>query len=108
MAKEKVNKEVNEEVTNEEVKKEEVKEEKKPRKPREVRTLAERIGDLDKKIKKYEELLEKAKKKKEELEFKRDNPSARQSSLKFDTETLMLIEQKGLDAEKIKELIKNL
>ena len=97
----------NKEVANEEVTNEEVKEEKKPS-SRKTRTLAERISELDKKIAKYEELLEKAKKKKAELEFKRDNPSARKSSPKFDTETLMLIEQKGLNAEKIKELIKNL
>lgn len=102
MANEKTKEVANEEVANEEVKEEEAKQ------PRQVRTLAERIQELDKKIAKYDELLEKAKKKKAELEFKRDNPSARKSSPKFDTETLMLIEQKGLNAEKIKELIKNL
>lgn len=96
----------NEEI--EEIKEEVNEEEKKQRKPREVRTLAQRISELEKKISKYEELLEKAKKKKAELEFKRDNPSTKQSSIKFDTETLMLIKEKELNAEKIKELIKNL
>nr|DAK26715.1 MAG TPA: hypothetical protein [Caudoviricetes sp.] len=81
-------------------------EEKKERKPRVVKSLDERIEELDTKIEKYSKLINKAKEKKELLVFKRDNPSAaRKRSISLDMQTIKLIEEKGLNAENIQELI---
>lgn len=79
---------------------------KKERKPRVVKSLDERIEELDVKIEKYSRLINRAKEKRELLIFKRDNPSAaKKRSITLDMQTIKLIEEKGLKPENIQELI---